>query len=329
VNCAVEQPGQSPIIFATRNDASQPVGGVEFADCTLVDPVERQPMTLHDFAGGTPATNITGTLILERNGKRETLTLTDELLDQWMPSRKLKRMEPYDMTGVELRPLAENWQPEGLAGAMRLRNAAKLLMYAQQGDAVSFTVRYAQLGQYSGNPMPVRVAAPSGAEVLDAKAAFMQDTAFGFTAPETGVYQIALDSGANTAQMTQTTNPFCLATGGEPVHFLGTTGDVFFYVPAAVTEFGVKVFGEGSGEGVHATLYDAQNELFGDQDDITQPHQFVVTRGPQGAEAEGQVWRLHLARPTSMVMEDFYVQLQGLPPILAPTKQSLLAPTAR
>jgi hypothetical protein len=74
---------------------------------------------------------------------------------------------------------------------------------------------------------------------------------------------------------------------------------------------------------VHATLHDAQDQLVGDQDDITQPHQFVVERK---ATAEGEVWRLHLAKPSGMVMEDFHVQLQGLPPVLAPAKASLLIP---
>jgi hypothetical protein len=323
VNCGVEQPGQPPILFGTAPDASQPVGGVRFEDCTLVDPVERQPMVLHDFAGGVSAIDITGKLTLQRNGKREVLELTDELLDKWMPSRKLKVIAPFDMTDVRLVPLATDWKPEELAGAMRLRNALRLVMYAQQGDAVAFTVRYGQVGRYSGNPMPVKVTAPSGTVVLDAKGEFMKDTTYEFTAPETGGYGIALDSGANTAQVTQTTNPYCVITGGEPIHFLGTTGDVFFYVPATVTEFGVKVFGEGSGEGVHATLHDAQDQLVGDQDDITQPHQFVVERK---ATAEGEVWRLHLAKPSGMVMEDFHVQLQGLPPVLAPAKASLLIP---
>ncbi|MBM3474736.1 MAG: right-handed parallel beta-helix repeat-containing protein [Armatimonadetes bacterium] len=323
VNCGVEQPGQPPILFATQPDASEPIGNVRFEDCTLVDPVERQPMTLSDFSGGIPAIDITGTLVLERNGKREVLELTDELLDKWMPSRKLKVIAPFDMTDVRLVPLATNWKPEELAGAMRLRNAFRLVLYAQQGDAVSFTMRYAQLGRYSGNPMPVKVTAPSGTVVLDAKGEFMKDTGYEFTAPETGAYGIALDSGANTAQVTQTTNPYCVVTGGDPIHFLSTIGDVFFYVPATVTEFGLKVFGEGSGEGVHATLYDSQDQLVGDQDDITQPHQFVVERG---ATAEGEVWRLHLAKPSGMAMEDFHVQLQGLPPVIAPTKASLLIP---
>jgi len=326
VNCAVEQPAQSPILLSTQADASRPIGGVAFIDCTLVDPVQRQPMSMQDFAGGLPAIDITGTLTLERDGQRSVIPLTDELLDEWMPTRRLKPIVAYNMTGVQLAPLATSWKPEGLAGAVRLRRTATLALYAQQGDAVSFAVRYAQLGQYSGEPMPVTATAPSGLETLSAKAAFKEETAFEFTAPETGAYRISLDPGANTAQVTRTTNPFCITTMGEPIHFLSTIGDVFFYVPGDVTEFALKVFGEGSGEGVHATLYDSRDRQVEDRDDITQPHQFVVGRE---ATAEGEVWRLHLQKPGGMAMEDFYVQLQGLPSVIAPTRDAVLAPVRR
>ena len=325
-NCAVEQPGQSPIVFMTHQNSSEPVGGVEFADCLLVDPVQRQPMVLQDYAGGLGARKITGKLILERDGKREEIPLTEELLDQWMPTRTLKTIAPFDMTGAELRPVATNWAPEQLAGNLRIRGRAKFVMCVQQGDAVSFTVRYAQLGQYSGNPMPVKVTAPSGAAAANVSAAFQQDTAVEFTAAETGVYGIALDSGANTAQIVKATNPSCLIAGKEPMHLLSTQGDLFFWVPGATKEFALKLFGEGSGEGVHAALYDGSDALVEDKDDITQPHQFVVTRTPT---PEGETWRLHVQKPTSMAMEDYYVQLQGVPPVLAPTRESLLAPVAK
>jgi hypothetical protein len=323
VNCAVEQPTQSPIMFGAEPAASRPVGGVQFIDCSLTDPVDRRPMSMNDFSGGLPVVGVSGRLTLDRNGQRDVLELTDGLLDEWMPTRKLKPIPPYDLAGRRLAPVADSWQLEGLAGALRLRNAARLALYAAQGDAVSFRVRYAQVGQYSGQPLPVKVTAPSGAVVLVATGEFMQETPFEFTAAETGSYEVTLDPGANTAQVVETTHPFCVISGGDPLHFLGTTGDVFFYVPAEVTEFALKVFGEGSGEGVRATLFNAQDEQVEDRDDITQPHQFYVQRP---AAADGEVWRLHLQKATTAFLEDFQVQLQGVPSVLAPSRDAMLAP---
>lgn len=324
VNCGVDQP--APIVFVAGANASRPIGGVNFANCKLVEPVDRKPMAMQDFSGGTPAIAITGELAVEREGKSSQITLTDALLDEWMPTRRLKAIPAYDMSDIQLTPLLTEWHPGELAGAMRVRGSVKLAMYARDGDSVSFTVRYAQVGQYSGEGMLVKVTSPSGAEVLAKPAAFKQDTSFEFVAPEAGIYHVSWDSRSNAAQVVQTTHPICLVTEGEPMHFIGTTGDVFFYVPAAVTEFGVKVFGEGSGEGVRAALYDPDDRLVADKDDITEPHQFVVTREPTD---QGQIWRLHLAKPSRLFLEDFYLQLQGVPSVLAPTRSSLLAPAPR
>ncbi|MGQ9731839.1 MAG: right-handed parallel beta-helix repeat-containing protein [Candidatus Zipacnadales bacterium] len=323
VNCGVNQEGQSPIVFEAWQDNVKPLGGVEFVDCTIVDPIERRPIIFRDYVGDTHITDITGALILERGGRRERLQLTEELLDEWMPSRKFKAIAPFDMSGVSLVPFVTSWSSADLAGAMRLRNACHLLMFANEGEAVSFTVRYAQVGGYGGEPMPVRVRTPSGVEVLQAKGEFMVDTTFEFVAPETGIYEISLDPGRNTAQVTHSTHPFCMAGGEAPIHFLGTTGDVFFYVPKSVREFGVKIFGEGSREGVRAALYDSHDTLIDERDDITEPYQFVVERDPTD---NGEVWRLHLAKPTSVTLEDFHILLQGIPCLLAPVREALLVP---
>jgi hypothetical protein len=120
-------------------------------------------------------------------------------------------------------------------------------------------------------------------------------------------------------------HPLGLTAGRAALPLYTTTGDFFLFVPADVTEFGVKVFGEG-GEGVKAALYDAAGNLSGEQDNIIEPHQFVVNRA---ATQQGEVWRLRVDRASTAFLEDYRVQLLGVPPVLAMSEEGLLVPQVR
>ena len=58
-------------------------------------------------------------------------------------------------------------------------------------------------------------------------------------------------------------------------------------------------------------------------DSIFETRQFVAT--PLNA-ANGEIWSLRLDKPATGILEDFYVQLQGIPPELSHTKATLLKP---
>ena len=104
-------------------------------------------------------------------------------------------------------------------------------------------------------------------------------------------------------------------------HLLGTTGQFWFWVPPGTKEFGVKVSGGGGTECVKATLHDPAGTKVEAQDNIAQAHQFVAT--PKDA---GEIWSVRFDKATTGVLEDFYVQLQGVPPLLSSTRKGLLKP---
>lgn len=329
VNCSIlhpaaETPPLAPIVFSTRAGDTEAIGGAEFVDCTVADDIDRPPMTFHDFAGGIGVVDVTGTLILGREGKREVTPLTRDLLEAWMPVEVLRKIPPFDATGVRYRPLVAGADADKLvAGTVRLRKAASLVLYAEEGGEVSVTLRSAQVDQYSGSPMPVRVVSASGEQVKAVEAAFLKETCITFLAPETGTFRVLFDTGQNAAQVVSSSHPLCLTSEAQPIHFIGATGEFFFWVPAGVTEFGVKVFGEGTGEGVKAALHNGAGELVEEKDNITRPHLFAIDRE---VAAAGEVWSLRLSRPSDTHMEDYYVELLGVPPLLASSTEGLLVP---
>lgn len=84
-NCSIldaawDRTNPAPIVFRNAKDATEPIGGVEFDRCLVRDSVDRKPIAYDDAAGGMPLTAVSGTIILERDGKQEQLKITPELL---------------------------------------------------------------------------------------------------------------------------------------------------------------------------------------------------------------------------------------------------------
>src|SRR5690606_9460473 len=114
-----------------------------------------------------------------------------------------------------------------------------------------------------------------------------------------------------------------LSSEGGSIRLFATTGDFFFYVPAGTREFGVKIYGEGLGEGVKASLYGPDGKLIEEKDDIAAAHQMTIEL-PQ--TSKGDVYKVELKKPGKLFLEDHYIDLLGVPPLLAPSKEALLVP---
>ncbi|HUS80901.1 MAG TPA: right-handed parallel beta-helix repeat-containing protein, partial [Armatimonadota bacterium] len=252
----------APILFMSSQDAEEPIGGVQFASCRVRDEVERNPMGYIDSAGGLALEDVAGTLILERGGQEQSVTLTPELLAEWMPALAMKRISRLSIEGTSFGPLVAERPPgDYTLVPARVRGDAHLLLYATEGDPVSFTVRYGQVGRYAGEPMPVVVTAPSGAEAASVPAAFQEDTEVAFTAPETGTYRVEADASPNTLQVIASCNRINLDGSSGPNHLMRAAGDFPFWVPAGTTEFGVRLAGEGAGEATAAALLNPAGEV--------------------------------------------------------------------
>ncbi|HOJ21937.1 MAG TPA: right-handed parallel beta-helix repeat-containing protein [Armatimonadota bacterium] len=324
VNPAAEAANQAPIVLMARQGAGDPIGGVEFDRCVIRDSVDRVPMKYVDSAGGVGIEQVTGTLLLEKDGKRQETPLTKELLAQWMPIMRLRVLPRFEMKGVTFKPLEETVPAEkrNFASA-RQRRGGNYVLYARQGDEVSLRFTYGQVGRYSGRTMPVMVTGPSGQEVQRAQVAFKEEGEVRFTAPETGLYRVKADPGGNYVRLLESSHAVSLSGDGQSIRLYISPGDYYFWVPEGVSEFAVRVFGEGLGEAVKATLLDPAGKVVQEVDNAAQTHQFEVKLAKPSA---GEAWCLRLEKPTQLAMEDHYVDLRVVPPFLAPSKEALLIP---
>ncbi|MBU0607624.1 MAG: right-handed parallel beta-helix repeat-containing protein [Armatimonadetes bacterium] len=321
---AVDKPLQSPIMFATRQGADRDVGGVAFTDVVVRDPVARNPMIFVDMTSGLNVSGVTGNLLLEKDGQRQNVALTKELLAQWMPVVVLKKIPRLTLAGKSFAPLQAPAAGQKIAlPPWRLRKQGAACVWAKQGEAVTVTVNSGQIGKYATAPISVVVKSPSGQEVTKAQAPFGQESPISFTAPETGLYTLLSDAGGNYAVYTSSTHPLNLCSLGEAIHIIGSTGTLYLYVPAGTSSFGLRVHGEGMGEGIKATLMNAAGEVVESKDNIARTDMLSVEL-PQ--PSPGETWSLKLERPSAMAMEDYYLDPVGIPPLLAPAKECLLKP---
>lgn len=324
VNPAAEAPETAPIQLGSRTNAEQPVGGIEFVNVRLVDPVERNPMGYLDGAGGLPLEGITGALTLVRGETEETIPLEREVLERWMPVTPIKRLPRLGLDGTALRPLSEAAADADYGfGHAQLRRTARFALYAAEGDEVRFTLKYGRVGRYSGNAIPVGIEGPSGKPAHRAEAAFESETGIAFTAPETGVYRITADPGHNRIALTRSSHPVNILGEAERVGLIHASGDYVFWVPAGTTEFAVRVAGEGSGEAIRAALLDPEGNVFEEADNVVAMHQFEIELAEPGP---GAAWTLRLSKPSAQGWEDHSVDLRGILPLLAPSREALLVP---
>jgi hypothetical protein len=322
INPAAAQPAMTAITFASRANGTDPIGGVRFGDCAITDAQDRLPMSYQDGSGGVGLSDITGTLTVKRGNQLTTHQLTPKLIAEWMPHRSFKQIGKFSAMDSGYEPALPDTRPDASQrSTARQRGLSEWLLWADANEPVSFTVFIRPVGKGEAKPAPVSLISPSGklTKLPDARGA--QETAYDFTATERGAYKIVCAPQNWTASVDSATTRVCLYSQSSVFHFLGTTGRYFFWVPSGTKEFAIKVSGEGSAECVTAALLDPAGNAVEEKDNIAQAHQFVAT--PRDT-AHGEIWSVRLDKPTTGVLEDFYVQLQGIPPLLSPTREDLL-----
>lgn len=329
VNCTLADPSDrpapsAPILFSTRKGDLENIGGVEFVNCTICERVERPVMKFDDITGSR-LLDVTGTLVVERDGQRTVHALTPDLVNQWIPYDPVLEIRPMSLAGVRLEPAASHSVSavRKLPGH-RLRDQATYLLYARSGEEVSLRVKYNAVGRSEGKPLAMRVLSSAGKEIQRVTVPFKQEADCKFTAGQTGTFTVVAQPDRHTLQIVACSHPVGIA-GSErgQIHFLGTSGDFYFWVPAEARQFGLRFKGEGEAERISAAVSDATGKTVWEQANISGTQSFRCERP---AASQGEVWHFRLSRPTVGVLEDCHVEIRGLPPVLGFSTESVLRP---
>jgi hypothetical protein len=325
LDCAEGQASIAPIMLTSSQGTEPSVGGIEFDSVLVRDARERRPMGYNDSVGDTPVGDVTGTLIVERDGQRTPIELTEALVAEWLPAATMRDIPRLSIDQMTLHPHAADLPPVAATPSAwpLVRGIGNYVLYAEAGDEVAFTVRHMQVGPYTGSDMAVSITGPSGEQAHQQVAPFKQNTAVRFTAPATGLYRFALNAGTNRSQIADASNAMALVIEDRPAGLNRSGGRFIFYVPPGTGVFGVRITGQGTGEGIKATLLDPRGDVFGQVDNQYQNYQFEISLDPPSA---GEVWTLQLESPSEMAWDDHSVDLRGVPPLLSAAGATPLAP---
>ncbi|MCB9941266.1 MAG: right-handed parallel beta-helix repeat-containing protein [Planctomycetaceae bacterium] len=327
VNCQLKpgegEPNTPAILFSSSAGNQEDVGGVHFENCVIDDPQRRPVMGFHDGAGGLRLIDVTGSLETRAGDTTSHLEITPDWLDKLHRGNTFKRFPKYETANTQFIPLQPTEADQKFPQRpFSQRKWGTYILFADRGINVTLTLKHMQVGRYSGQPIVVNAVTPSGKQLNLGAVPFQAAASLSFIAPETGLYRIPIQSGPNKFQLDSTNCPTVISGEAARVWFISSVGDLYFYVPAGTKEFGVKVFGEGM-EGVGAAILNADGTKLWEQPTITMPEQYV---GAPESE-QGEIWTLRISRPATGAMEDYYVELQGIPPFLATNSSSLLRPT--
>jgi len=322
INPAANEPTSSPIEFTSGANSVGTIGRVAFDRCVIQDTKDRLPMSYQHRSGGVGLSDITGTLTLRHDAHETVYRLTPEVIARWMPFRSFKQFTRIDTTGWGYEPALPGSKFQSSRRTIaRLRGESEWLLWAEAGEQVQFTVLVRPVGKGKSKPASVSLIFPSGKLTRMTAAAGAKETAYDFKTIERGAYKIVCEAGNWTATVNSPGHRLSLYAPNGPFHLLGTTGQFWFWVPTGTKEFGVKVSGGGGLECVKAALYDAAGHTVEEKDSIGRAQQFLVTRKES---SQGEIWSLRFDKPGTGLLEDFYVQLQGIAPLLSPTKEGLL-----
>ena len=324
-NLATASKDSAPIAISCRGEQGDPLGGIVFKDCTIVDTLDRR-LIVYDDLNGVRLKEITGTLIVKQAGTTKTIELTQKLIDEWFPwSADLRSYPRIDLQAAMLKPAFPDSGKLMVPFSGWLRGESSFaIVAAKSGEPLQFNVTTKMVGKKARQtPSPVKIIAPSGKVTKLADAPLNVTTAYDFKSEEAGVHRIVIHSGSHIASCNGTTLPVNALSLSGAFHFVGTAGPLCFGVPAGVKEFAIRVAGDGGLEQARAIVTDAHGKIVVDEDNITRTRQFVLTREDA---AKPETWSLRLAQPKGAVIEDVHVLLDGVPSVFAASPESLLVP---
>lgn len=329
VDPAKESPETTPIQFGSNALGADTFGGIHFEKCSINDSVDRLPMSYSDLSGGVGLADITGTLLTHRDGHDTTYELTPNLIAEWMPFRSFKRIGHFESSHRSFEPVvAKAATGFGSKTSARQRGLSEWFVWSDgSSETVSFDVEIIPVGKTDPLPVPVSIISPSGKLTKLEASPGAGITHYDFATTEIGTFTVVCEARNWTATVNSQLHPTCLYSQSSAFHLLGTVGEFFFWVPSGTKEFAVKVSGGGGSEQVKASVINPQGETVELVDNISRAHQFVVSTIDKSAQ--GQIWSIRLDRPSIGLMEDFQVQLQGIPAVLAHTREDLLKPVSK
>ncbi len=200
------------------------------------------------------------------------------------------------------------------------------LLHAEQGKEVNLTVQQTGvIARQEGEPLAFVITGPDGGIIFNQEVPFSEETNIAFTAPSTGIYTVTTTPPARGVVVVPKSNrPVNLHLGNEKILFRNGEGDYFFWVPAGIRTFTIRLSGTRS-SAFSSKLLDQDGNLYGESGDAGIYEYWVQLDEP----SQGGIWTLQMRQPQMGHGGGFHIEMRGVPPLLSASPEHLLLEPVR
>ena len=314
-NCMVENncksaPDFPDVFFSSRRRTSPPPANVDFGRLSVVSPISRSPIGFMYAGWSTQAVDsVTGTLLHTTPAGFAETVLDEKWRRNFSSVRRAGPVhEAFDCRGAQVVDAAPGEMLR--LSELCLRGRMKYVFYATGAGVCLFKGSVLRLGKRD-RPLVVRVdVVPVGGGAARSSE-FPSDAAeFAVAVPAAGFYEMSIDAGRSAFALTEVNVPVgVLLADDNPQNVIFRPGEFFFRVTEGDT-FGLYVSGSPMNERVDVELCNPKGEVVWRVEDQIFPSIHRV------GSACGGLWRVKTSKPSKGVLEDYYVDLVDVQPVL-------------
>jgi len=223
--------------------------------------------------------------------------------------------------GQPLDPLAASVQPAELK-PIALRGQFGCVALLKAGESFQATITVRRVGR-NQSPVGWSLMSPQQQPVAQGQIEPGKKEAIAVPVPADGIYNLILATGGNVAQLTLGNEHAVIL--GSRVTLLGSSGPMYFYVPASAKSFQVKLDSPGPGETAKITIFDPEGREAASGE--TGPQKEVTLKVSVPAGQRGKAWCVGPGKGPTGAWEDHGVTLGAeMPPYWGFAPDRLLVP---
>lgn len=297
--------------------SNRAVGGVAFDNTVVETDDEADPITLRFQARAELTDQITGTLMLQRDGETTPFDLAGFVGRKRSELAEINALEPAELREETLRPPAsvdsDDGDGDGDGKELRTRNRFTYLQYAEVGETVTLRLT---MGKVQDREVEVELRDPDGKRLaVHTLPADEKTFSLPFTAERSGLYRLVRTQEFSHRIGITSSRPGggYLVEGG--LEFLSRQGRLYFEVPAGVASFTV---GASSDSTANVALLNPAGEEVRRATDIQSLELFSAERTET---TDPEIWSLDISNAVWAVTVRLYAPLQ---PVVATRPETLL-----
>ncbi len=289
------------------------VGGVAFDNTVVETDGEADPVELRFQARAELTDQITGTLLLRRDGETTPFDLAGFVRRKRAELAAINALEPAELRGETLRPPATAAPGDGGGRRLQTRNRFTYLQYAEAGETVTLELT---TGKVYDRESEVELQDPDGKKLaVHTLPADKKTFSIPFTAGRSGLYRLV-----RTQEFSHRIGITSSRPGGgylveDGLEFLSRQGRLYFEVPAGVASFTVGVSTDSTAD---VALRNPAGEEVRRATGIQSLQLFSAERTESAAP---EIWSLDISNAVWAVTVRLYAPLQ---PVVATRPETLL-----